>query len=212
MRNTILLWALMVIVTLPLSAQNLENIDEIAPFSEGLAGVRKGNQWGFINEEGTLVINFRKDVYWNKNADSSRSDVLGIQYPTFKEGLCLITTAVEDGVPVFGFMDTKGSIVIEPQFLNLFSFENGYATGVLIDKRIKGENEFKLKIYEYKFFDVMFKTTGEITDFFVKRDHILMTVRRYKTPEIGAKILNDGLVAVHIPEKGWQIKKVKTEK
>jgi hypothetical protein len=206
MRNNILLWVVTVMVTLPLSAQNLENIDEIAPFSEGLAAVRKGNQWGFINEEGKMVIDYRTDVYWNKNADASRSDVLAIHYPTFNEGLCLIIQTVEDGVPVFGFMDTKGAIVIEPQFLNIYPFQNGYTTGVLIDKTIKGENEFKLKIYAYKFFDVRLTTSGEITDYFEKRDHILMTVRRYTTPDIGAKLLKEGLVAVHIPEKGWQIK------
>ena len=52
-------------------SQTVKNIDEIAPFSEGLAAVRQGNQWGFIDEEGTMVIDFRSDIYWNRDADTS---------------------------------------------------------------------------------------------------------------------------------------------
>ena len=208
MKYFIILGLLTLMGIIPLSAQMLENIDEIAPFSEGLAAVRKGNQWGFINEDGAMVIAFRDDIYWNQNEDSSRSDILGIHYPIFNEGLCVIKKTVEDGVPVFGFMDTKGVTVIEPQFLNVYPFKNGYTTGVLFDKHFKGENEFKLKIYEYKFFDVRFNVSGEITDYFEKRDHIQMTLKRYKMPEIGARILSSGLVAVHIQDKGWQIKKI----
>lgn len=209
MKNIVLLWTLLIgMFSLSLSAQNLENIDEIAPFSDGLAAIRKGKQWGFINEEGTLVINFRDDVYWNKTVDSSRTDILGIAYPMFNEGLCIITKTVEDGVPLLGYMDKTGTTVIEPQFLNIFPFKNGLATGVLLDKTIKGENEFKLQIYEYKFFDVLFTTSGEITDYFEKRDNIQMTIKRYETPKIGAKILANGLVAVEIPTQGWQIRKL----
>lgn len=183
-------------------------LDEIAPFSEGLAAVRKGNQWGFINQQGELVIDFRGDVYTSTQVDQSRTDVLGIKYPMFNEGLCLIQSTVEDGVPVFGFIDTSGKVVIEPQFLNIFPFEDGFTTAVLFDKSFKGENEFKLKIYEYKFFDVGVSTTGEITDFFEKRDHIQMTRKRYKMPEIGAKMLTKNLVATHKLGQGWSIDKL----
>lgn len=208
MRKLVFIGLFMVIFTLPITAQSLENIDEIGPFSEGLAAVRKGNQWGFINEAGEMVIGYRDDIYWNKSPDTSRTDVVGMHYPKFNEGLCLITKSVEDGIPVFGFIDTKGDIVIEPQFLNIYPFKNGSTTGVLIDKTIKGENEFKLEIYEYKFFDVMVNSSGEITDYFERRNNILMTKRRYTTPDIGAKLLTDGLVAVQIAQKGWQIKKI----
>ncbi len=212
MKKSILLWVITAMFVFPVSAQNLEHIDEIAPFSEGLAAVRKGNQWGFINEAGVLTIPFREDIYWNENADSSRTDVLSIHYPTFNEGLCVITKTVEDGVPVFGFMDKKGVIVIEPEFLNVYPFKDGATTAVLLDKTVKGENEFKLEIYAYKFFDVLLKDSGEITDYFEKRDNILMTLKRYTTPIINAKILSNDLVSVYVPEKGWKIKKITVKK
>ena len=67
-------------------SQTIKNIDEIAPFSEGLAAVRQGDQWGFINEEGQMVINFRSDIYWNRDADTTKKDISGVQYPMFNEG------------------------------------------------------------------------------------------------------------------------------
>ncbi|TLP71128.1 WG repeat-containing protein [Maribacter sp. ACAM166] len=211
MRNTMILWVVMLLIALPINAQSLENIDEIAPYSEGLAAVRKGSQWGFINEEGTLVIDFRDDVYSSQNADASKSDISGIGYPMFNEGLCVITETIEDGVPVFGFIDTTGAVVFEPQFLNIYPFHNGYTTGVLFDKTFKGKNEFQLKIYDYKFFDVMLNTSGKVTDYFERRDYILLTLKRYEMPEIRAKVLHVGVVAIYNPEQGWKIKKVQTK-
>lgn len=202
--------AIIAVLALPLTlfAQNLKGIDEIAPFSEGLAAVRQGQRWGFMNEDGTLVIDFRDDIYWNNNADTAASDITGQRYPMFKEGRCLITKNVEDGVPLYGFIDTKGNTVIEPQFLNVYPFEDGYTTGVLFDKTLKGENEFKLKIYEFKFFDVLLDSSGNIEEYFERRQNIQMTKRRYQVPSIGVKRVADGLVAVHIKDKGWEIRTI----
>ena len=189
-------------------SQTIKNIDEIAPFSEGLAAIRQGNQWGFINEEGTMVINFRNDIYWNKDADTSKKDISGVRYPMFNEGRCLITKKVEEGVPVFGFIDAKGNVVVEPQLLNVYPFKDGYTTGVLFEKSLKGENEFSLKIYEYKFHDVMMDSSGEMVEYFNKRDNIQMTNKRYQMPTIGVKQLSDGLVAVYTKDQGWEIRKI----
>lgn len=189
-------------------SQTVKNIDEIAPFSEGLAAVRQGNQWGFINEEGTMVINFRNDIYWNKDADTSKKDISGVQYPMFNEGRCLITKIVEDGVPVYGFIDTKGNVVLEPQLLNVYPFKDGFTTAVLFEKSMKGKNEFNLDIYEFKFHDVMLDTSGEIIEFFNRRYNIQMTKRRYQMPAMGVKQLSAGLVAVYTQDQGWEVRKI----
>ena len=189
-------------------SQSVKNIDEIAPFSEGLAAVRQGNQWGFINEEGTMVINFRNDIYWNKDADTSKKDISGVQYPMFNEGRCLITKIVEDGVPVYGFIDTKGNVVLEPQLLNVYPFKDGFTTAVLFEKSMKGKNEFNLDIYEFKFHDVMLDTSGEIIEFFNRRYNIQMTKRRYQMPAMGVKQLSAGLVAVYTQDQGWEVRKI----
>lgn len=189
-------------------SQTIKNIDEIAPFSEGLAAVRQGDRWGFMNEEGQMVINFRSDIYWNPDADTSKMDISGVQYPLFNEGRCLITKVVEDGVPVFGFIDTQGNVVLEPQLLNVLPFKNGFATGVLFEKSLKGKNEFNLNIYEFKFHDVLLDTSGEIVEFFHRRKNIQMTKKRYKRPSVGAKQLTKGLVGVYSGNQGWEVRKV----
>lgn len=208
MRTTLLIMTFLWMLPLTLMAQELKGIDEIAPFNEGLAGVRQGEKWGFIDENGTLVIDFRNDVYWNSNADTTRSDISGVRYPIFQEGRCLITKNVEDGVPLYGFMDTKGNTIIEPQFLNVYPFKNGYTTGVLFEKTLKGKNEFKLDIYEFKFFDVLVDASGEIDEFFERRHNIQMTKKRYQVPTIGAKYLAEDLVAVYGKDQGWEIRKL----
>lgn len=212
MKNIVIVFAVLLIVPFFGNSQIIENIDEIAPFSEGLAAVRKGEQWGFINEEGTLAIDFRKDLHWNTNADVSKSDVRGIRYPIFKEGRCLIKATAEDGVAVYGFIDTEGKVVVEPQFLNVYSFKDGYTTGVLFDKTFRGKNEFNLNIYDFKFFDVLLNTSGEIVEYFDRRYGIQMTKKRYALPDIRAKRLTDGLIAVHTEDKGWEIRELTLNK
>ncbi|NNE76532.1 MAG: WG repeat-containing protein [Pricia sp.] len=211
MKQFIIVLIVLLVIPISASSQELKEIEELAPFSEGLAAVRKGDQWGFINEEGVLVIDFRNDVYSNKNADTSKSDISGVRYPMFNEGRCLITQKVEDGVSVYGFIDTKGNVVVEPMFLNLYPFEDGYTTGVLFEKTLRGQNEFKLKIYDFKFFDVLLNVSGDIEQYFERRQNIQMTKKRYQMPYIGAKQISDGLVAVHIKDKGWEIRKVDLE-
>ena len=129
----------------------------------------------------------------------------------FNEGRCLITKKVEDGVPLYGFIDTKGNVVVEPQFLNVYPFKDGYTTGVLFEKTLKGENEFKLKIYDFKFFDVLLNASGNIEEYFERRYNIQMTKKRYKMPWIGVKRLADDLVAVHVKDQGWEIRKLALE-
>jgi hypothetical protein len=208
MKQNILFLIAILIFPIALCAQEIKNIDQITPFNEGLAAVRQGDKWGFINEEGKLVIDFRNDLHWNKNADTSKLDITGVRYPIFNEGRCLITKKVEDGVPLYGFIDTSGNTVIEPQFLNVYPFKDGYTTGVLFDRTYRGENEFKLKIYEFKFFDVLFDTSGKIEEYFERRQNIEMTKKRYQIPFIGVKRLTDGIAAVYIKDQGWEIRKL----
>lgn len=212
MKKNIFTAFVMLILFNPVSSQTIKNIDEIAPFSEGLAAVRQGDQWGFINEEGTMVINFRNDIYWNRNADTSKNDISGVRFPMFNEGRCLITKTVEEGVPVYGFIDVHGKIVLEPQLLNVYPFKDGYTTAVLFEKVMKGRNEFNLNIYEFKFHDVLLDTSGNILEFFNKRDNIQMTKKRYGMPAIGARRLSDGLVAIYTKDQGWEVRKLTLNK
>ncbi|MCK5442734.1 MAG: WG repeat-containing protein [Maribacter sp.] len=199
--------AVLLLLPILLFAQTIKDIDEIAPFSEGLAAVRKGSQWGFISKQGTLVIGFRNDLHWNKDADNSNLDITGIRYPMFKEGRCIIKK-IEHDIALFGFIDMEGKTVIEPQFLNVTQFYKGYASGVRCIKVYKGSKEFRFKLYDYEFDDVLVGRSGKIEEFLGKRENIHMTKKRYELPMISSKMLSENLVAVRTPGDGWEIRKL----
>ena len=67
----------------------ISNFDEVRPFREGQAAVRKGYQSGYINKEGQLIIALRNDIVWSQEALDARG-VAGKLYPQFYEGLCII--------------------------------------------------------------------------------------------------------------------------
>lgn len=201
---------LCLLFSLPFSgmSQELDEIDEVAPFNEGLAAVRKGNQWGFINEKGDLVIDFRDDLVWNKFADTGREDVDGIRYPVFRDGRCLIREMLEEEeIYVYGFIDQSGKTVIKPEYLNVTEFNQGYAVGILLTKTFRGKNNFQLNIYDYKFSEVILDQKGDIMLLLTQRDNILMSRRRYELPDLHAKFLSPSLAAV---KKGdnWELKKL----
>lgn len=189
-------------------AQTPEGIDELGPFQDGLAAVRKGNQWGFINADGELVIDFRNDLYWSPNAAAADLGIKAIEKPEFNDGRCLIVKEIEDGIPVYGFIDKKGETIIKPEFLNLRPFENGYTIGIIYEKVYQGQNEIKLKVYKYKFHEVLMDKNGKILEFLARRDNILLTKRRYEVPKLQAKMISENLVAVLTKDKTWEVKKL----
>ncbi len=182
----------------------ISNIDEVAPFREGLAAVRKGNQWGFINKEGQLIIDFRNDIVWNQEAVDARG-VAGIRYPQFNDGLCIISKLDDEGIPRYGFINTEGETVIEPEFVNITAFENGYAIGIFVRKGMKGQNEFKLNIYEHSFTEVVVNKAGEMVWPIQERQNIKMSKRSFELPELRAKMITKNLLAVKGKDKQWKV-------
>lgn len=204
-------YILLVAFFLPLfsPAQDLSGLNEIAPYSEGLAAVRKGDQWGFIDKDGKLVIDFRSDLVWQKEADADRNDVAGIRYPRFKNGRCMIKKMLqEEQVPVYGFIDTSGSIVIEPEYLNVTEFDEDYAIGILLAKTFRGENRFQLRIYDYKFSEVILSTSGEVMRLIEQRNNIQMSYKRYSLPMLHSKLIGPGLLAQKSQNNTWEVRKL----
>jgi len=79
---------------------------------DGLARVREGDQWGYINEYGEIMY-------------VGNTDIIG----TFFEGLC---KGRQNGK--VGFFNTSGEWVISPQFEAVRDFKNGYAAVKYGDK------------------------------------------------------------------------------
>jgi len=76
------------------------------PFSEGMAGVKIGDKWGFVNKKLDLVIPSKFD------------DVC-----SFSEGLARVSV---DG-NWWGFVNKKGKLVIPAVYKDAMSFKNGLA-------------------------------------------------------------------------------------
>ncbi len=185
----------------------VSGLAEVTSFHEGLAAVKKGNQWGFIDASGKIVINFRDDLVANKDADTSVLGINGVQYPHFKDGLCLIKVLNDEGIPRYGFIDTTGKTVVEPEFLNISQFENGYAVGIYEKSSLRGKNQFQLNIYDYAFTEVVINKAGEFLWPVQERQNIVMSKRMYKLPELHAKLLGDDLMAIKGKDNTWKIVK-----
>lgn len=202
---------LMLLLVFPIAANaQTENsaYDEIAPFSEGLAAVRIGDEWGFINENAELVIDFRNDLAWTQNADTGKEGVLGIPYPQFKNGRCMIQELKVNDIPFYGFIDKSGVTVIAPEYLNITEFDHQNAIGIYVRKALQGQNEIKLNIVDYIFTEVVLDLNGEIIWPIHEREHALTAKRRYETPELRAKLLDDDLLMYKTKDNKWEIKKL----
>jgi len=107
------------------------------PFSQGLAAVQIGGQWGFIDLAGNFVIvpSF-------------------LRAGSFKENLAPVMA--RDGL--WGYIDMRGNYVIEPKFLRAYDFHEGLAR-VNIKGRwgyINTKGEFVIKATYYEAGDFNF--------------------------------------------------------
>ena len=209
MKNIITLLSLFLLIPITASAQTETTAyDEVAPFSEGLAAVRVGDQWGFINEDAKLVIDFRDDLVWSQDADTTILGVLGIRYPEFKNGRCMVKALKEDNIPYYGFIDQSAEIVIPTDYLNITQFDYENAIGIYVRETFQGKNEIKLNIIDYIFTEVVLNTSGEIIWPISEREHILTAKRRYETPEFRAKLLAKDLLIFKTKDNKWETKKL----
>ena len=109
-------------------AQLLTDLDQVSPFHEELASVKKDGQWAFINVKGESVIDFRDDLV-STSSDKQSQVMEGIEvkrYPKFVNGRCLIEKS-QDGITYFGYIDEQGDVAIEADFINATNFKDDYA-------------------------------------------------------------------------------------
>jgi len=89
----------------PKFVKSLEVYDELAPFSEGYAAVKRGKKWGYINVKGEEIIPCSFDY----------ADI-------FSEGLAAVS---KDGK--WGYINTKGEEIIPCSYDNIRAFGDGLA-------------------------------------------------------------------------------------
>lgn len=182
-------------------AQIFNDIDEATPFQGDIAAVKKGNQWGFIDKNGTLVIDFRSDFVLT-NIEPTKGIISS--YPVFKNDRCLIKKLI-DKTYFFGFIDKNGNEIIEPIYLNATNFENGYAIVILASKDIIGYNEvLKKNIISSKIEEFIINPLGEIIKYL---ENPRTNNSTKKPPVFYSKFIAPNLIAVKKKDQKWDIYK-----
>jgi hypothetical protein len=194
---------LVALMTIPIIgfAQNLDQLGYISPFNDGLAAIKKGNQWAFINTEGTIVINFRNDLVPTEIGNNS--------YPVFNSDRCLITQK-RDGISYFGYINENGKTIIKPQFLNATPFNDSKAIVLKLVKTELGKNEILDKrIVYYDYFEVVINDLEDVLHYISEPNHIALS-REYirRPPEITSKLISTNLVATLTTDRKWVIQKI----
>lgn len=193
-----LLFILLIIPVFVL-AQTMEELDFVSSFSDGAAAVKKGNQWGFINEKGDIIIDFRGDLVLTGSDDG--------MYPVFKNNRCLISKNIND-IMYYGYIDKSGETVIEPIFLNALNFENNKAIALKLTKENVGKNEVLGKnIIYHRYYEVVIDTDGNIIGYLnPKGVNIVLDKKFIKAPpKITSNKISDNIYKVLGDNKKWTI-------
>jgi hypothetical protein len=199
MKKVVILFVVLFLASFYLGAQTIENVDFISPVNDGLAAIKKDNQWTFINTEGSIVLNFRNDLVTTKFNDD--------EYPIFINNRCLIVQEI-DGISYFGFIDTNGKSVIEPQYLNASNFIKNEAIVLKLTKEEIGENDVLGKnIVQYKYYEVIIDTNGSIKQYLTPKGFNIVVDKKYlkNPPKITSKRISDNLYAVLNKNNHWTI-------
>lgn len=185
-------------------AQLLNDIDEVSQFNDGIAAVKKGNQWCFINKKGETIIDYRDDFVLTKivNQDLNVTDY----YPVFKDDRCLIKKLIND-IYYYGYIDKNGSVIIHPQYLNATNFENGFAIVIAPSKDVIGYNKvLKKDIISSNIEEFVINKTGKKVRYLENPIDYHLSKRKSKNPPVfRSKFMGAHLVAVKKKDNKWDI-------
>ena len=203
---------ILIVLLLPflVNAQELKELSYIGALSDGFAPVSKDGKWGFINAEGVLVVEFRDDLITNPEVTKTRD--LGIasqKYPVMQENRAIIKNS-KDGVNYYGFINENGRIIIEPEFLNVSTFKNGFALALKVDEEEIGRNKaLDKRIISYKYDVVLIDTKGEVVKYLSGPFPVSISREKLReAPPITARFLGDKIIGVRGPDKLWEIFKI----
>ena len=142
--------------------------------SEGLAYVKVGGKWGYINKEGKMVITPQFDAALD-----------------FLEGMAMVL--VGDKV---GYINKEGEMVINPQFDSALSFSEGMASVLVGDKMGYINKEGKMVINPQFVFFMSFSEGLAYTKVGDKSDGDISTLK-------GNMLSTHNLTMLGVFRKGW---------
>ncbi len=199
MRKTVLFF-MSLLITFSLVAQEYKELQAIGELSDGLIAIQKEGKWGFIDTANKLVIDFRDDIAIAEYGQSEAE-----QAPKFNNGRCLIVQK-KDGIPYYGYINIKGEVVVEPQYLNATNFSHGYAIVVMPNRNVRGKNEYlNMDIVRYTFYEIVIDTQGTSVAMLREMPHILMSEEKFEKPYSTTHFVSETQIALQTENDGWQV-------
>lgn len=196
--------ALIILLIIPVFvfAQTVEELDFVAPMHDGVSAINKDNSWGFIDDKGAIIIDFRDDLVVTKSDDGN--------YPVFENNRCLISKK-KDGITYFGYIDKTGKTVIESQFLNAYNFNNHHAIVLKLKEDVLGTNDIlKKRVIKHTYFEVIIDSNGIVKEYLNPKGTNVVLDKKFlkKPPKITSRFISDALIAIMDENKKWVIKSV----
>ena len=210
MKKAIVLFVISMLISSISYSQKLENLDQISPFHDGLAAVKKGNQWAFIDNVGQKTIDFRNDLVVGKKCEMlCCTNGPQITYPFFRDGLALVSET-KDGITHYGFINKSGEIAIEPNLINAAHFSEGKAIVQKYYKQNLGKNDVLGKnMISYSYNEVVINTIGEVIMHLSGPFNLLYSKEKLKTPPaISSRLMNNNLVAIRSKNDTWEVRTI----
>lgn len=210
MKNIITLLVCCLILSTVSMAQELKNIEYFSPFHEGLAAVKKGEQWAFIDINGRVIIDYRDNIVvatGDQMTCCSMDKSTG--YPFFENDRSIIKE-VKDGIFLYGYMNSKGETVIKPNFINATHFHKNRAIVLKVSKEILGRNEILGKnVVSYSYNEIVINRDGETIAYLLGPINLPYAKEKLKVPpKIQSRFLGPNLVSIKSENNTWKIKNI----
>lgn len=188
------------LMCIPASSQLMKGLDQVGSFKEGLVAIKKGDQWAFMDKQGTIVIDFRDDLV----ATNQKEDA--IEAPVFQNGRALISRT-EDDITYYGYIDKSGKEVIKTKFVNATPFKNGFALVMGYTKEVVGKNKLLDKdVVSYKIEEYVIDLNGKaLTPMLNTRNCVPDKVKSNKCPDFTTVLLGGRMVGVKNAGQKWEI-------
>ena len=204
MKNLIL--GILISIPFVLFAQEPKEFDFVANEVNGFTAVKQGNTWGFIDNNGNMVVSLRNDLVFNEDPKSGKVGVEGIKYPQLQEERAIIKKE-KNGINYYGFINASGKTIIEPIYLNVSNFYNGKALAIKLEEERLGKNQLLGKgVISYKYDVVLLDKTGEVVKYLEGPFPVAVSKKKLReAPAINAKWLGEKVVSVKGPNGKWKI-------
>ncbi|MEX2350662.1 MAG: WG repeat-containing protein [Flavobacteriaceae bacterium] len=205
--KTIYQTLILILLPLLIVGQTVKNADFISPVEDGFAAFKVGNQWGFMDETGTIVLDLRNDLVANEETHNNVDlGVASQMYPVMLEERSIIKKS-KDGIDHYGFIDVKGDVVIAPRFLNVSNFKDGYALALEPSEEVLGQNvALGKRVVNYYYNLVLIDTSGKLVKYLCGPFPFVYAKDKLKNaPPIVAKDVGEKLIAVRNPEGKWEV-------